>query len=194
MPFVFKRLALFLSITAAFAADKEGPAFRPPAASSFEHRQTNDKVTIGVESYAFGEKIKAAFGKLDPYSYGVLPVLVVIQNDSGQTIRVDRLRAEYVGPDRVRVTATPAKEVRYTRGVQNPTVARSPISIKKKNPLDAWEIEGRALVVELLPPGQSAGGFLYFKTDIGKGASIYLNGLSEAGSGRELFYFEMPLE
>ena len=81
MPFVFKRLALFMSIAAAFAADKEAP-FKAAPAASYPHHQTNDADhRSAVDPYASGEKIKTAFGKLDPYQYGVLPVLVVIQND-----------------------------------------------------------------------------------------------------------------
>jgi len=34
----------------------------------------------------------------------------------------------------------------------------------KKNPLDAWEIEGRAFAAQMLPPGQTASGFFYFQT------------------------------
>jgi hypothetical protein len=199
MPFIFKRLALFLSIAAAFAADKDAGAFRPPAATAYIHHQTNEKVTIGAEPYAYGDKVKLAFGKLVPYNYGVLPVLVTIQNDSDQTLRLDRIQAEYVGPRHDRVPATPARDVRYAGPVRRPNLVDggprgAVVGRSKKNPLDAWEIEGRALAVELLPPGQSASGFLYFRTDIDKGATIYLSGLSEARSGRELFYFEMPLE
>src|SRR5580704_11803918 len=109
MPFVFKRLALLLSIAAAFAADKQ-PPFKVVPAASFANHQTNDKVTMGVDPYVMGEKVKVAFGKVDPYQYGVLPVLVVIQNDSGVAIKLDGLIAEYVGPNGDRVQATPAKD------------------------------------------------------------------------------------
>jgi hypothetical protein len=63
----------------------------------------------------------------------------------------------------------------------------------KKNPLDAWEIEGRALAAQMLPAGQSASGFLYFETGLQRGATIYLSGLTEAATGKELLYFEIPL-
>jgi hypothetical protein len=46
----------------------------------------------------------------------------------------------------------------------------------------------------MLPTSQSASGFFYFQTGLQRGATIYLNGLREAGSGKELFYFEIPLE
>jgi len=69
-----------------------------------------------------------------------------------------------------------------------------PIPIKKKNPLDAWEIEGRALAAQMVAPGMTASGFLYFQTKTEDGATIYLSGLTEARTGKELFYFEIPLE
>src|SRR5438874_13310412 len=117
MPFVFKRLALIVSIAAAFAADKEAP-FRAAPAASYAQHQTNGAITIGADSYASGDKVKIAFGKLDPYQYGVLPVLVVIQNDSPETIRLDRLKVDYVAPGNRRVESTPARDVRYARGPQ----------------------------------------------------------------------------
>ncbi|SRR5579883_13972 len=198
MPFLFKRLVLVLSITAAFAADKEHTVFRPDPASSYPHRQTNDKVTIAADPYVSGDKVHAAFGKLDPYAYGVLPVLVVIQNDSSKTIRLDRIQAVYNGPQGDKVEATPAGDVRYLQGPNRPRVpagptARLPIG-KGKNPLNAWEIEGRAFAAKMLPAGQTASGFFYFQTGLQRGATLYLNGLEDATSGQELFYFEIPLE
>jgi len=179
-----------MSIAAAFAADKE-PPFRPAAAASYSH-QTSDQVTIGVEPYISAEKVKTAFGKLDPNQYGILPVLVVIQNDSAKTIRLKEMKVEYVGKTD-RIEATPAHDVRYLDGVRMPT-APSPIKLKKKNPLDAWEIEGRAFTAESLPPGNSAFGFFYFQAPLQADATIYVSGIKEAASGRELLYFEVPVK
>jgi hypothetical protein len=192
MPFIFKRLALVMSIAAAFAADKDVP-FRAGAASSYSH-QTSEQITIGVDAYASGDKLKTAFGKLDPTRYGVLPVLVVIQNDSGKTLRVSGLKAEYVGPGNARVEATPARDVRYLNGVAVPTGPKPPISLgSKKNPLSAWEIEGRAFTAESLPAGNAASGFFYFQAEYHPGATIYISGIKEAASGKELLYFEVPV-
>jgi hypothetical protein len=199
MPFVFKRLALlFLSISACVAADKETP-FKAPAAAGLPGHQTNAKITVGADAYVTIEKVKTAFGKVDPNQFGVLPVLVVIQNDSDKTIRLDRLKAEYVGGNREHVDATPARDIRYLKGPDRPNVITGPAGIPKvlkgkKNPLDAWEIEGRAFTAEILPPGQSASGFFYFQTALQHGSTVYINGLYEAGTNKELFYFELPLQ
>ena len=198
MPFVFKSLALLLSISATFAADKETPFKAAPAASYASH-QSNAQITIGVDPYVTPDKVQLAFGKLDPVQWGVLPVLVVIQNDSDKAIRLDRLKAEYAGPNRERVEATPARDVRYLRPPQRPSAIDGPagqvkVLKTKKNPLDEWEIEGRALAAQILPPGQSASGFFYFQTSLQRNATIYLNGLYEASSCKEILYFELPLQ
>jgi hypothetical protein len=183
-----------MSIAAVFAADKETAQFRPAPAASFAHKQTNGRLTVGVELYMAGEKLKPAFGKLVPYQYGVLPVLVVMQNDSDSTIRLENLRVEYVGPHGDRVEATPAKDVRYAIGPNRPTAAPRPIPMhSKKNPLDVWEIEGRAFGAQMLPAGNQAYGFFYFETGWQVGSTIYLTGFTEARSGKELAFFELPL-
>ena len=204
MPFVFKRLALLMSIAAvagldkAPAADKERPKFELAPAANYASHQTSEKVTVGAALYETPEKAKTAFGKVNPYQYGILPVLVVIQNDSGQTLRVDRIRVDYVGPDGQHVDATAAQDVRYQLGPRQPNVVPNPIPTAgprishKKNPLDAWEIEGRAFSAKMIPAGESAGGFFYFQTGHRPGARLYVTGLAEASSGRELLYFEFP--
>ncbi len=46
----------------------------------------------------------------------------------------------------------------------------------------------------MLPAGKTASGFFYFKTDLQKGATLYLSGMTEAATGKELLYFEIPLQ
>jgi len=149
-----------------FAADKETPFKAAPAASYASH-QSNAQITIGVDPFVTTDKVTLAFGKLNPSQFGILPVLVVIQNDSGKAIRLDRLKVEYAGPNHDRVEATPARDVKYLRPPQRPGAIEGPagkvkVLKTKKNPLDTWEIEGRAMSAQMLPPGQSASGFFYF--------------------------------
>ena len=179
------------------AADKDA-RFTPGAAASYAAHQTNAKVTVGAEPFVAEDKVKAAFGKNDPNRFGVLPVLVVIQNDGTKAIRADRIRLEFIGPDRGRVAATPASEVRFLRGPRRPDVMSGPSGkpkvLKRKNPLNAWEIEGRAFAAKMIPSGQSAAGFFYFETAYHPGSRLYITGLMEADTGNELFYFEIPFE
>src|SRR5579872_1378018 len=95
-------IALFAGFALAGAAEKE-PHFAPADAASYRTRQTNDKVTIAAVPYITEEQIRSAFGKLDPNKYGILPLLIVVRNDSGKTIRLESMRVEYVNSDRSHV-------------------------------------------------------------------------------------------
>ena len=197
MSFLFKRWVLFLSITALGSADKD-TVFRPEAAARYPHHQTNATVTIAADPYVSGEKVQTAFGKLNPYEYGILPVLVVIQNDGNQSIRLDRIRPVYSGPQGGKVEATPAGDVRYLRGPDRPPIIAGPpgrgkIGREKKNPLNAWEIEGRAFAAKMLPAGQTASGFFYFQTGLQRGATLYLSGLPTLLPARNSFTSRFPL-
>ncbi len=202
MSFSRKSLILLLSICAAPGADKDKVKFAPGPASSYPARQTQEKVTIAAAPYDTAELARTAFGKLNPYEYGVLPVLVIVQNDSAKTISLESMKVAYVAGGGSRVEATPAGEVRYIRAGRRPRLGQSPLPggaprvSLAKNPLEAAEIEGRAFAARMLPPGENAYGFFYFQyfqTGTRGGASLYVTGLREAAGGRELFYFEIPL-
>jgi hypothetical protein len=197
MPFVIKTLVLLLSIAAGFAADKDKP-FKPEPAASYSTRQTVNKVTIAAVPYDTEAELKAAFGKMNPYKHGILPVLVVIHNGGAQSIRADGLQVQLLGPNRSRVEATPAGEVRFASGPKKPRVVPTPVggvSVGRgKSPLEGWEIEGRAFTAKMIPPGESAHGFFYFQSGYQPGSKLYLNGLVDPATGQELFYFEIPLD
>ena len=184
----------------AVAGEKDKAKFATGAASSYPARQTSGKVTLAVAAVIESdEQARSAFGKLNPYKYGVLPILVVIQNDGNEAIRTDNLRVDYIAPDGSHVEATPAQDVRFLAGPKRPNTVPGPNPTgvphigRNKNPLAAWEIEGRAFTAKMIPAGQAASGFFYFQTGHRSGSSLYVTGLREAGSGKELLYMEVPL-
>src|SRR5579862_2783150 len=171
MPFVFKRLALLLSIAAAFAADKTEP-FKPGPPESFPNHQSGDQMIAAAQAFTSSEKIKAAFGKLDPTRYKVLPVLIVIQNNRARAVNLDRIKVEYVSPNRDRIYATPASEVRYLQPVRRPVIGGGPVGAimnHKKGPLADPVIDVRAFAAIMLPAGNTASGFFYFDTEFQPG-------------------------
>jgi hypothetical protein len=177
--------------------NKDASKFAPAPASSYPAKQTNDHVTVAVVAYDTEELAHTAFGKLNPNQYGVLPVLVIIQNDTDQALKLDHLETEYTGIDGHRVEATPANEVQTLGGAERPDVpvARPiPIHRKHKNPLDVWEIDGRSFASKLLPAHESVNGFFYFQTTHRPGSKFYLTGIKVAATGQDVFYFEIPLE
>jgi hypothetical protein len=178
-------------------SNKDAGKFSPGPASSYPAKQTNNHVTVAVVAYDTEELTHSAFGKLNPNQYGVLPILVIIQNDTDQALKLEHLDAEYTGIDGRQVEATPAGEVQTLGGAERPNVpVVSPIPIhrKHKNPLDVWEIDGRSFAAKLLPPRESANGFFYFQTTHRPGSKFYLSGVKVAATGQDIIYFEIPLE
>ena len=189
-----------VSISVVFSADKDSAnTFHAAPVESYAHRQSSEQVTVAAEEFETDEQARPAFGKHNPYKYGVLPVLLVVKNGTGKALRLERLRAVYVMPDNTRVENTPAGELRTLHGARVPKVVSSPLpgigakSRSGKQPLSQWEIEGRAFTARVLPPGETASGFVYFQSGRKPGAMLYLSGIQEAASGRELLYFEIPL-
>jgi hypothetical protein len=201
MALTSKALIALLSIAAgAGAAEKERPKFTPGPVTSYPSRQTVQKVTIAAEPFDTRTLAETAFGKVDLNRYGVLPVLIVVENGTGQVLALDRIKVELISPDRQHVEATPASELKYLKGPDRPKVYTGPVPggpphlSKKKNPFNAWEIEGRAFTARMLPPKETASGFFYFQAPYRNGSTLYLTGLRDARSGQELFYFEIPLQ
>ncbi len=192
-------LIVLLSIAAVAGDDKE-KRFTVEPAASYPRHQTIEKITIAAIPYTSEDQMKIAFGKANPYKYGVLPVLVVFQNDTGKALRLD-LQAEFVDPGNRHVEATPADDVLYIGSNVKPPKLRgsSPYPNPfphgpKKGPLNTTEIETRAFAAKMLPAGESAYGFFYFQTQNMPGSKLYLTGLKDATTGKDYFYFEIPLE
>src|SRR5579883_393403 len=189
-------LIAFTAATLLLADKKNESKFSPGPASSYQAKQTNDNVTVAVSAFDTEELAHTAFGKLDPNQYGVLPVLVIIQNDTDQALKLDQIEVEYTTVDRQHVEATPPSDVQTLGGGRRPSMPTgTPIPrIKHKSPLNAWEIEGRAFAAKMLPPHESASGFFYFQTEHRPGAKFYMTGIKVASTGKDLLFFEVPLD
>jgi hypothetical protein len=191
-------LMVLLSIAAASGDDKDKPRFAPGPATSYASHNTLDKITLAAVPYLTDDQAREAFGKVNPYRHGVMPVLVVMQNDTGKALRLD-LRAELVDPGGRHIDATPPADVVYigteVKARKLPGTTPNPFPRgPKKGPLNTWEIEGRAFPARMLPAGESAFGFFYFQTTDIPGSRLYLTGIKDAASGKDYFYFEVPLE
>jgi len=190
---------VLLSIAAVGGDDKD-KRFTPGAASSYPGHQTVEQITIAAVPYVTEEQARVAFGKANPNKYGVLPVLVILENGTGKALRLN-LQAEFIDPGNRHIEATPADDVIYIgSGVKAPrmpgtTPYPNPFPHgPKKGPLNVTEITTRAFAAKMLPAGESAFGFFYFQTENMPGAKIYLTGLSDATTGKDYFYFEIPME
>jgi len=191
-------VALVASISALSGVDRDKGRFNPTPIEKVDTKQTADGVTVAVVAYNSESEAHAAFGKVNPYEFGILPVLLMISNESKETLKLEGMTVEYIDKGRDKIEATPASEVKYARSPKRPSMTPSPIpGIRlggKKNPLAAEEIEMRGWTAKMLPPGESAHGFIYFQTGHRSGSHVYITGIRQAATGHELFYFDIPLD
>lgn len=174
----------------------EKDQFTPPTVEQME-KQTISEVTIAAQAFDTEALCKPPFGKANPIKYGVLPVWVVVKNNSKKSVKLDGVLFQYHDLNRNKIEATPANEVRFANSPKRPRMSPSPLPFplpKGKNPLEAFEIEGRSFAAKMLPPGETAQGFVYFQTDHRGGEKLYVTGLRDAATGEELFFFEVPLK
>jgi len=192
-------LIVLLSIATAAAADKDNARFAPKPASTYPGHQTISNITIAAVPYTSEEQAKSAFDKKNPYKYGILPILVVIKNDTGKALRLN-LQTELVDVQNHRLEPMPPGDVVLFDGASNknwnaiPKPLPIPLPSHKGGPLDTWEIEGRAFTARLVPDGQSVFGFVYFNSALRPDSFLYVNGIADAASGKDYFSFEVPFE
>jgi len=159
--------------------------------------QTSGKVTIGAKAYNSEELTAEAFGKkADLLKYGVLPVLVVVENKRQKTLDLRNLEINLVAADGRHVGPVAPEDIQYLgKRSARTSVTPSPVRLpKKKNPLTSPELVTRAFAAKMLPPGDSASGFFYFEAKPEPGDKLYVNGLRDTPNGEEIMYFEFPVD
>ena len=190
--FVISSITL-AAIAVAWGSDRE---FRAGPASDYAH-QSAESVTVGAKPYNTEELTAEAFGKkTDLLRYGVLPVLVVIENKREKAIDLRDVEVSLVAADGRHASAVNPEDIPFlAKHGRKPPAVQTPIPLPKKgNPLNAPSIVTRAFSARMLPPGDSASGFFYFEARSEPGDKLYLNGLRDARSGQEILYFEFALE
>ncbi|HEY8671504.1 MAG TPA: hypothetical protein VIL63_11730 [Terriglobales bacterium] len=192
-------LALPLLCLAAkeFSMPATKPAFSYPA---HDHHGT-ENVTVALDPYDTATKSDIFIVKYR--EQGLLPILLVITNDSEQPIQLSEIKAELVTADRSKLS--PQTEDDIYRRISHPKASgtRYPLPFPQKKvkgevsskQLD--EIRSAQFKAKAVEPRSSQAGFLFFDvSDLSNplaGARFYLTGVRDS-SGHELMYFEVPLD
>lgn len=173
-------------------------AFRPAPAPAWPSHQGIGEVTFAAVRYESDADTRPVFGKLNPNEHGVLPVLLIIENKSKQNLLLDQMKIQFMAPGGVRLDPTAAKDLPYLIGPKRPySGPKYPVPIplpKKKNPLSEVGLDSRAWGAKNLLPGESAHGFFYFQTEWRRNSYIYVSGVREALTLKDLFFAEVPMD
>jgi hypothetical protein len=183
----------FLSIASSFAGGADSK-FQAGPVNQYSH-QENDKVTVGAKAFTDSEEVKRVFGKkVDLDRFGVLPVLLVIQNGRKQSLDLNALQVRLVpgrGKSIVPIDTDQVTSLGKTGGP--PTINPQHLPRFRKNPLDSLTIVERAFAAQMVPSNENASGFFYFEARPESGMKLLVEGIYERPSGKEILYFEIPL-
>ncbi|MGA3371767.1 MAG: hypothetical protein ABSC48_08415 [Terracidiphilus sp.] len=196
-------LLLWLALPAA-AADHKPPAVQPATAFAAVETHPDEKVSIAAEPYDTREK--TAIFRVDYLSHGVMPIRLIVTNNSDRPINLREARVLFYTAEGEKIQAAEPEDVerlmtrreRESTKIPMPTPL-PPIKLKPKASNKEIEedfniFEYSALVVE---PHSTRAGFLFY--DVSgldhplAGASLHLRKLLDA-DGKEFFYFEIPFD
>lgn len=177
------------------------PKTQPAAAYPAHDYHSKEKVTVGLDPY--GAPPKGNIFVVNYREMDLLPVLMVVTNDSDEPIELTHIKAELVTGDGSKLAVATDDDI-YRR-ISHPTAAgaRAPLPFPTKrvkggvNSKEWSEIETATFKAKAVEPRSSQAGFLFFDVaDVPnplKGARFYLTGVNDS-SGNALMYFEIPLD
>ena len=176
---------------------KTQPAFSFPA----HDHHAGENVTVALDPYDTPAKDNIFVVKYREHD--LLPLLLIITNDSDGPIQLTNMKAELVTADRTKLI--PDSEDDIFRRISHPTASGThypiPFPTKKAkggvNSKEMNEIQSAQFRAKAVEPRSSQVGFLFFDvSDIPSplaGARFYLTGVRNS-SGNDLMYFEVPLD
>jgi hypothetical protein len=200
--------ALVLLFTTLVLASDKG--FNPPPAahaSTYPAHESHDdeKVSIAIDPYDVPEK--AAIFRVKYQAHGFLPVRVMVSNDSDKMLMLNDLIVEYITAKRNKLEPATTDDVyrrlshlkRERSGPKIPLPIpiprdRSPVSKEVRDAME--ELSAAQFLTVPVSPHTTSSGFLFFDIDEIEvpeaGAHVYFSGMKLGG--KQLFYFDIPLE
>src|SRR5580698_794212 len=186
------------------AAEHTPPAVQPATDFAAVEVHADEKLAIAAEPYDTREKM--ALFRVDYISHGVMPIRLIVTNNSDRPISLRDARILYVTPTGDRIQAAEPEDVErlMTRKEREgskipmpgpiPSIKLKPKASNKEIEQDFDTFEFQALVVE---PHTTRAGFLFYDvsglTHPLRGALLNLHTIKDA-DGKELFYFEIPFD
>lgn len=177
------------------------PKTQPAAAYPSHDYHSSEKVTVGLDPY--DAPPKSNIFVVNYHELELLPILMVITNDSDQPITLSNIKAELVTADGTKLSVASDDDI-YRR-LSHPTASgsRAPLPFPTKrvkggvNSKEWNEISAASFKAKAVEPRGSQSGFVFFDvSDVPnplRGSRFYLTGVEDS-SGNALMYFEVPLK
>ena len=194
--------AIGLSAMVCLAAKQFSMPAAHPAKSYPAHDDHSDEhVAAAVDPYDLPEK--SNIFSVHYSEEGFLPIFLVITNDGDQPVSLNEMKAQLVTVDRAKLSPSSTDDIYRRLAHPTASASRSPLPFPKKKVKGTVsseaisEMRDAQFGARAVEPHSTQAGFLFFDvSDISTplaGAHFYLTGMRD-GAGKELLYFEIPLE
>jgi hypothetical protein len=197
-------LVCAFALAAICFAAKEFVKPQPRLAATYPAHDSHKDEAVTVAADPFDMPDKAQIFTINYRQEGLLPIFVIITNDSDQPISLSDMKAQFVTVDRTKISPSDSDDI-YRR-LSHPTRAEpssSPLPFPRKkikgtvSPKALDEIQNAGFNAKAVEPHSTQAGFLFFdvagiSTPLA-GAHLYLTGVRN-NKGDELMYFEIPME
>jgi hypothetical protein len=177
------------------------PVAKPAATYPAHDQHTDENVAVAVDPYDMPDK--AQIFTVNYRDEGLLPIFLVITNDSDQPVSLAGMKAQFITVDRTKISPSSGDDIYRRLSRPNSSTSPYPLPFPRKKVKGAVskktqdEIEAAQFNAKAVEPHSTQSGFLFF--DVGgistpvAGAHFYLTGVRNA-KGADLMYFEIPLE
>ncbi len=203
-----QRVALLVStllLACASAYPQTNPT--PTTASDLSHDH-HDGMDVSVDPYSDSTRAKEKFGKANPLEAGILPVEVLLRNETDQAVRIKldtiQLSVQTSNGGRQDIDSLSpvqvADLVAHPGGPPEPKARRLPVPLvskDKKTQKLAEILQPLSLDADVVPPKSMIHGFLFFNLSrdislVGS-SSLYIPDAVVIPTNQPLMFFEIPL-
>jgi hypothetical protein len=179
-----------------FVMPKPQPAKSYPAHDD----HSTEQVSVGLDPYDSVEK--ANIFSVHYSELGILPIFVVVTNDSDQPVALTGMSVEMVTPDRTKLLPMSADDIyrRISRPHAHTTTYPLPFPTKKAgggvSAKAQEEIQNARFDARAVEPHGTQAGFVFVDvldmSNPTSGSHVYFTGIHDA-KGNEMMYFDVPL-
>ena len=195
-------LLLVASVMPRAYAKKEAPPAQ--AAIAYPAHDTHEKEHVTIAAEPFDTRQKGEFFRIDYAGHSIMPVRLVIQNDSDTPLDLDQARMQYIAADGTKLPAATPEELNRRlfrfQDIKQRRVPGTPIQYRP-TPVDKKILDDDkdfSFAQTVIPPHSSASGFLFYDVKdldepVLKGAELYVKMIHiKDGKNTELFGFSVP--
>ncbi len=197
--------AMATAATPAFARKKEPPPVQ--AASAYLSHDTHEKEHVTVAAEPFDTRDKTDFFRLDYNGHSILPIRVVIANDSDAPLDLNQVRIQLIASDGTKLPAATPEEINRRlfrfNDIKQKRIPGTPITYRP-TPVDKKILDDDkdySFTQTTIPPHSSANGFLFYDVkDLDdpplRGAELYAKMMHTKQNGKdtELFAFSVTFD